>query len=234
MRTRGEEQQFSIREEQMPVVGKGPEIDKSALIIVDMQNDFLHRDGNFSHIARERPEPNIDMPFLIGTIPNVKRLADTFRGAGRPVVYLAHMLKPDYSDATFPYWRVGIEPGRGNRTHCVEGTWGAQIIDDLMPQEGEHLVVKKGFGGFSNTPLDTILRNMGVTTCVACGVTTCVCVSTTIRGGIEYNYRMIVVGDAVAEVDRSTHEAELKTMARIFADVKTTDEVVGMVDRIRS
>ena len=42
------------------------------------------------------------------------------------------------------------------------------------------------------------------------------------------------MSDAVAEVDRSTHEAELKTMARIFADVKTTDEVVGMVDRIRS
>ena len=56
----------------MPVVGKGPEIDKSALIIVDMQNDFLHRDGNFSHIAREHPEANIDMPFLIGTIPNSK------------------------------------------------------------------------------------------------------------------------------------------------------------------
>jgi len=45
-----------------------------------------------------------------------------------------------------------MEPGGGNRTHCVEGTWGAQILDDLKPQEGEHLVVKKGFGGFSNTP----------------------------------------------------------------------------------
>ena len=209
----------------------GPDIGKSALIIVDMQNDFLHRDGNFSHIAREHPEAQIDLPFLIGTIPNVKRLADAFRAAGRPVVYLAHVLKPDYSDAAFPYWRVGIEPASGNRTHCVEGTWGAQIIDDLKPQECEHLVVKKGFGGFSNTPLDTILRNMGVTTCVACGVTTCVCVSTTIRGGVEYNYRMIVVGDAVAEVDRITHEAELRTMARIFADVKTTDEVVGMLDQ---
>jgi nicotinamidase-related amidase len=44
----------------MPVVGKGPEVDKSALIIVDMQNDFLHRDGNFSHVAREHPEANID------------------------------------------------------------------------------------------------------------------------------------------------------------------------------
>jgi nicotinamidase-related amidase len=83
------------REEQMPVVDKGPEIDKSALIIVDMQNDFLHRDGNFSHIARERPEAKIDMPFLIGTIPNVKRLADAYRTARRPVVYLAHVLKPD-------------------------------------------------------------------------------------------------------------------------------------------
>jgi nicotinamidase-related amidase len=218
----------------MQAVSKGPNIDKSAFLIVDMQNDFLHRDGNFSHIAREHPEAQIDLPFLIGTIPNVKRLADAFRAAGRPVVYLAHVLKPDYSDAAFPYWRVGIEPASGNLTHCVEGTWGAQIIDELKPQEGEHLVVKKGFGGFSNTPLDTVLRNMGVTTCVVSGVTTCVCVSTTVRGGVEYNYRMILVSDAVAEVDRVTHEAELKTMARIFADVKTTDEVTGMLDSIRS
>src|SRR5947209_12417352 len=146
-------------------------------------------------------------------------------------LYLAHVLKPDYSDAAFPYWRVGIEPTSGNRTHCVEGTWGAQIIDDLTPQEREHLVVKKGFGGFSNTPLDTVLRNMGVTTCVVSGVTTCVCDSSTIRGGVEYNYRMILVSDAVAEVDRTTHEAELRTMARIFTNVMTTGEVRGMLDQ---
>jgi nicotinamidase-related amidase len=217
----------------MKTANNGPDIGESALIIVDMQNDFLHRDGNLSHIAREHPEFSIDMPFLVGTIPNVKRLANAFRTAGRPVVYLAHVLKPDYSDAAFPYWRVGIEPGSSNRTHCVEGTWGAQIIDDLKPQEGEHLVVKKGFGGFSNTPLDTVLRNMGVATCVVSGVTTCVCVSTTVRGGVEHNYRMILVSDAVAEIDRTTHEAELKTMARIFADVKTTDEITGMLYAMR-
>jgi ureidoacrylate peracid hydrolase len=216
----------------MQTTSFGPDIGKSALIIVDMQNDFLHRDGNFSHIAREHPEFEIDMPFLVGTIPNVKRLADAFRAARRPVLYLAHVLKQDYSDAAFPYWRVGIEPGSGNRTHCVEGTWGAQIIDDLMPQEGEHLVVKKGFGGFSNTSLDTVLRNLAVSTCVVSGVTTCVCVSSTIRGGIEHNYRMILVSDAIAEVDRATHEAELRTMERIFADVQTTDEVMGMLDKI--
>jgi nicotinamidase-related amidase len=62
-------------------------------------------------------------------------------------------------------------------------------------------------------------------------MTTCVCVSTTVRGGVEHNYRMIVVADADAEVSRDTHEAELETMARVFADVKTTDEVVALLNR---
>jgi ureidoacrylate peracid hydrolase len=212
----------------MATVTIGPELGRSALIIVDMQNDFLHPDGSFARRAGKAPEAGIDMPFLMGTIPYAKRLADSFREADRPVVYLAHVLKPDYSDAQFPFWRLGL-PAGDNSTHCVEGTWGAQIIDDLTPREGEHLVVKKGFGGFSNTPLDTILRNMDVNTCVVAGVTTCVCVSTTVRGGVEHNYRMILVKDAVAEANRDAHEAELRTMDRVFADVRTTDEVISML-----
>jgi ureidoacrylate peracid hydrolase len=141
----------------------GPEISKAALIIVDMQNDFVHPEGGFAHVAREAPEAGIDMPFLMGTILHVQRLADAFRTAGRPVVYIASMVKPDYSDAQWPYWRLGIQPG-ASRPFIVEGTWGAQIVDELQPRAGEHLVIKKGFGGFSNTPLDTILRNMGVNT----------------------------------------------------------------------
>src|SRR5262249_50682311 len=104
------------------------------------------------------------------------------------------------------------------------------LLMGVLPiRAGEHLVIKKGFGGFANAPLDTILRTMGVTTCVVAGVTTCVCVSTTIRGGVEHNYRMVLVKDGVAEINRYTHEAELQTMARLFADVKTTDEVVAML-----
>ncbi len=87
--------------------------------------------------------------------------------------------------------------------------------------------MKKGFGGFSSTPLDTTLSNLGVTTCVVSGVTTCV--STPVRSDVEHNYRMILVKDAVAEVHRDTHEAEPKTMARVFSDVKTTDGVVEML-----
>jgi ureidoacrylate peracid hydrolase len=212
---------------------EGPEIASAALIIVDMQNDFVHPDGTFAHVAREQPEAKIDMPFLMGTVPQVKRLVAAFRDAGRPVVYVAHVLKADYSDAQFPYWRVMRGSQSHNRTFITEGTWGAKIVEELAPQDGEHIVVKKGFGGFSNTPLDTILRNMNINTCVVTGVTTCVCVSTTVRGGNEHNYNMVIVSDGVAEVHRDTHDAELKTMQRVFADVKTTDEVMAMLNSLR-
>jgi len=204
----------------------GPDITKAALIVVDMQNDFVHPEGAFAQRARDNPAAGIDMEFLASTIPDIGRLAEEFRAAGRPVVHIAHVVKPDYSDAAFPYWRTNRN---GNRTFIVEETWGARIVDELTPKEGEHLVIKKGYGGFSNTSLDTILRNMGVDTCVVTGVTTAVCVSTTVRGGVEHNYRIIVVGAATAETQKEFHEAELKTMARVFAEVKTTDEVIDML-----
>ncbi|MGA3127783.1 MAG: cysteine hydrolase [Candidatus Korobacteraceae bacterium] len=218
----------------MPTTCTGADIARSALIIVDMQNDFLHPEGGFAQRACANPEALIDLPFLIGTIPQAKCLVESFRAAGRPVVYVTHVLKSDYSDAQFPYWRVSRGSLAGNRTFIAEGTWGAQVIDELKPRDNEHVVKKKGYGGFSNTPLDTILRNLDVNTCVVCGVTTCVCVSTTVRGGVEHNYRMIVVKDAVAEIHRDTHEAELKTMARAFADVKSTAEVVEMLAKVET
>lgn len=211
----------------------GSEIARAALVIVDMQNDFVHPDGAFAHVAREQPEAKIDMPFLMGTVPQVKRLAGAFRDAGRPVVYVAHVLKADYSDAQFPFWRFKRgSPSQSDRPFITEGTWGAKILEELAPRDGEHLVVKKGYGGFANTQLDTVLRSMNVNTCVVVGVTTCVCVSTTVRGGVEHNYNMVVVSDAVAERHRESHDAELKIMQLVFGDVKTTDEIVAMLETL--
>jgi len=78
---------------------RGPEINTLALIIVDMQNDFVHPEGGFAHFVREALAAGIDLPFLMGTTPYIQRLADAFRAAGRPVVYVAQKVKPDYSDA---------------------------------------------------------------------------------------------------------------------------------------
>lgn len=200
-----------------------PDITTSALIVVDMQNDFIHPEGAIGKraIARESPGAKNRRGLLASTIPNVKKLATAFRKAGRPVIFIAHVLKPDYSDAAFPYW---LTPS--HEQFLFENTWGAQIIDELKPRTQEHLVIKKGFNAFSNTPLDTILRNLKVNTCVVCGVTASVCVSSTIRGGVEYNYRMILVEDATAEVQKELYEAEVKILARAFAQITNTTDLV--------
>lgn len=198
----------------------------TALIVVDMQNDFLHPDGVFGRMARSKP---IDMAFLASAVGPVGRLIEAFRTAGRPIVYVAHVLKVDYSDAAFPYWREGDMQGQG---FIVEGSWGARIVDELAPRPGEPVVVKKGFGGFDHTELDIVLRNLGVDRCIVCGVTTCVCVSTTVRGAVARNYRVAIARDGVAEVNRRTHEAELETMARVFCDVTDSATVIAALERL--
>jgi nicotinamidase-related amidase len=208
-----------------------PDIASSALIVVDMQNDFVSEGGYFDRVAKKYPEVAVDREFLGSTVPNIKRLIAGFRSAGRPVVYVQSILLPDFSDAHFPYWFLPDDPGPVESQFIVGGTWGAEIVDELKPAEGETVVIKKGFNGFHQTSLEAVLRDRGVTTCVMTGVTTCVCVSSTTRAGVERDFRMIFVSDSTAEVRREWHEAELRAMDWAIARVKTTDEVLGLLER---
>ncbi len=208
----------------------GPDITRAALIIVDMQNDFLHPDGEFSKRARAFPERKIDMAFLNSITPSVKRLVQAFRKAGRPVVHIIHVLKPDYSDAAFPYWR---RPPVIGKEFIFEGTWGAKIIDELTPLPIENVVIKKGYDGFANTPMVALLRNLDVNTCVVTGIAAGVCVTSTVRGGVEYNYRMIVVSDAIADLQKELHETALSMLTRGFAEARTTKEIIEMLRDIK-
>ena len=216
----------------MSPVAMDPDISCAALIIVDMQNDFLHPDGAFGRRARREPERLAGMSLLAATIPMVKRLLDGFRDAGRPIVHNITTFQPEYADAQLRHGRHGLTSD--GRTLLLEGSWGAQIVDELAPRRGEYVVTKKGYGGFANPTLNTILRFRSVTSCVVAGVTTAICVSSTIRGGVEYNYRMVLVEDAVAEQSRELHEAEVKILERGFADVTSTSEVVAALERLVS
>ena len=102
-----------------------------------------------------------------------------------------------------------------------------KLIEELKPQEGDLVIIKKGYGGFHNTPLETILRNLDIDTCVLTGVGTPVCVSTTCREGVSRNFLMAVVSDATASPDKESHESALNHLAHPFADIKTTDEVIA-------
>ena len=204
----------------------GPDISKSALVIVDMQNDFVHPDGAFAVLAQEKPD--IDMPFLMGANTPCeaacRRLAQGRAACGlcRPCAQAGLLRRTGSLLAVTQPARQ--QPDLRCRKHLGSADRGRS-----QTPRWRTFGRQEGLRELSNTPLDTILRNMGVTTCVVSGVTTCVCVSTTVRGGVEHNYRMILVGMRLPEVNRETHKAELETMDRLFADVKTTDEVVAVL-----
>jgi ureidoacrylate peracid hydrolase len=194
-----------------------------AMIIVDMQNDFIHADGYMARMMKENP--SFDLKFYASPIPFIKRLAAAFRTAGKPVVYIAMVLSPDYSDACFPYWRF---PEAVERQFLVEGTWGARIVDELTPAQDDHVVIKKGYSGFYNTELEPMLRRLGVDTCVFTGVGLDVCVSSTLRDAVRRMFKAIVVSDATGSFSRQAHEATLAGLRHPFADIMTTQEVIEM------
>jgi nicotinamidase-related amidase len=210
----------------------GPDIKTSALIVVDMVNDFLRDGAYIDRVRKEHPDVPIDLEFLASTIPNIERLEAGFREADRPVIHMKQLLEPDYADACFPYWRFPDEPGALKSQFAVRGTWGAETAEEVAPKAGEKMILKNGYDGFYRTALETILRNLGVTTCVMTGVTTAVCVSATTRGGVERNFRMIVVSDATAEIRREWHEAELAVLEWAYADIRTTEQVVDMLAEV--
>lgn len=203
---------------------------RSALLIVDMQNDYLHPDGGFAAMAKAHPERGWDMGFLNSPTPAIARLASAFRSAGRPVVHVIMAHDSAYADAQWPHARLGLT-GRG-RDFLVENSWGAAIIDELTPQAGDLVVRKRAYNGFSNSTLDTVLRRQGVRACVVTGVTTAVCVSSTIRGGVDHGYDMVLAPDAAAETNRAWHEAEVSILSLAFAAATApADAVIASLQR---
>ena len=196
---------------------------KPALIIVDMQNDFVHKDGYIALMMKTHP--SFDLEFYASPIPYIKRLAASFRAAGKPVIHVTMVLRADYSDACFPYWRF---PEAVERQFLVEGTWGARIVDELTPAEDDRVVIKKGYSGFYNTELEALLRSLDIDTCVLTGVGLDVCVSSTLRDAVHRMFRAIVVSDATGSFNRETHEATLAGLRHPFADIVTTQEAIEM------
>ena len=103
-----------------------------ALIIVDMQNEFVHEDGFAWKNAQKDGQQENPIARLKTPIPNIKMLADTFREKNLKVVYIYTACEPDYSDVAMPLKLIAEAKKAGA---LVKGTWGTQIIDELAPCE---------------------------------------------------------------------------------------------------
>jgi ureidoacrylate peracid hydrolase len=174
---------------------------RTALLVVDMQNDFLHAEGWF---ARCGSDPKTARALA----PRINRLSAACRAAGLPVVWVNWGIRADcanLSPGLLAKGRLhGRRPGYGEPSPCGRGAilvrdqWGAAVNDELTVGPDDLLVCKHRFSGFWDNELDSVLRNRDVTTLVFAGINTDRCVFATLTDASFLGYDCILVSDAVA------------------------------------
>lgn len=175
--------------------------DSTAVLCVDIQNDFCAPDGHFARHGK-------DLSLTGERLPTMLHFVRESQALGIPVVFIRQITMANgHSDS--PAWlrfktRDGKSPG-----YTVPGTSGWAFVDGLQPSPHDTVVEKTRPDGFLNTHLDRVLRARGIETVVILGVTTEGCVESTVRTASYLDYYTVVVEDAVASVNRERHEASL-------------------------
>ena len=184
------------------------DLTRTALIIIDMQRDFLEPGGFGETLGN-------DVSLLGAAVGPCKAVLAAARAAGILVIHTREGHRPDLSDAPkakiergHPSVRIGA-PGPMGRI-LIRGEPGHDIIPELYPVVGEPVIDKPGKGAFYATDLDALLRNFGIQHLLVCGVTTEVCVNTTVREANDRGYRCVVLSDCCASYFPEFHEMGLK------------------------
>jgi nicotinamidase-related amidase len=204
------------------------DLDATALIIIDMQRDFLEPGGFGETLGN-------DVSRLLAAVGPCRAVLDAARRRGVLVIHTREGHRPDLSDAPpaklergTPSLRIGA-PGPMGRI-LVRGEPGHDIVPALYPVAGEPVIDKPGKGAFYQTELELMLRNRGIENLLVCGVTTEVCVNTTVREANDRGYRCIVLADCCASYFPQFHEAGLamiKAQGGIFGWVSASKLVLA-------
>ena len=203
--------------------GQGLAIDKqkTALIVVDMQNQCLRDEGAFVKLG-------LDITYLKSTLEPVKRLVETCHREGIPIIFTRSVLRPDYKDAGL---FAELFPTAREAGAKIAGTWNVEIVEELAPRPGDYIVDKARYSAFYNTNMEVILHGLGVDTLIVCGVTTEVCVESTLSDAFSRDYHVVLVRDAVAAVDPIRHEGALRTIEYAFGKLVSLEEVTALLVR---
>lgn len=196
--------------------------DHTALIVVDVQNDFAHSDGFIAKFG-------LDMTYIQDALPRVNSIIQDARRLGVKVVYLQEWIR---KDTILPNFITQF----GDFDHIAvrADTWGAEFHPDLvMPEPGEPVVRKPCYDGFQDTSLDVTLRALGIRTCVYAGFASNVCVEATARHGFVQGYYSVLLADATAAGTTGEQEACQTTFKVFYGPVLKTDEVVAMWANVR-
>lgn len=176
----------------------------SALIVVDMQNDFV------------KPGGALLVPSAQATIPAVQRLLALARRGRMAVFYTQDTHDP--GDIEFAIWGE----------HVLRGSRGWQIIDELTPQPGDRVIQKLRYDGFFGTSLDHELRLRGMATVIVCGTVANICVLHTAGSAALRGYKVILPVDAISAITPFDHQVAIRQTAFLYRGVITTAAAINL------
>ena len=196
--------------------------ERTALLIMDMQNDIVHEQGRFAGFGfpQMAKENNI--------IAKIGLCADATRRAKVPVIYVTIVRREDYRDA-IP--NSGLFKATKELGALKEGSWGAQIIDELKPHPADFLVVKKRVNAFYGTNLEVVLGAQDISQLVLTGVATNFVVEATARDAADRGFDVIILRDCCASMNEEAHRFTLDNVLTNLATVSTSDEFLAALSR---
>jgi nicotinamidase-related amidase len=191
----------------------------TAVVLIEYQNDFTSEGGALHGAVAEVMDRT-------GILAHTRGVVEAARKAGATVMHAPITFAEGYGELTnHPY---GILKGVVDGQAFVKGSWGAAIVDELAPSEGDIVIEgKRGLDTFASTNLDFILRSKGITTIALGGFLTNCCVESTMRTGYENGYRVITLSDCVAATSVEEHENALKYDYPMFSQPMRADEFVA-------
>jgi ureidoacrylate peracid hydrolase len=205
----------------------------TAVIVVDMQNDFGSKGGMFDRAG-------IDISGIQKAVGPTAKVLAAARKAGVKIIYLKMGYKPDLSDLGAPgsvnrvrhlRLRVGEKvtapDGKESRI-LIRDTWNTDIVPELKPEAGDDVIYKTRFSGFYETDLDARLKKLGAKHLIVTGCTTSICVDSTIRDAMFRDYLCVLLADCMSEpigygLPRSNHDASLLTAEVLLGWVSDSD-----------
>ena len=176
----------------------------TALIVIDMQRIFVD------------PQGSSFLPMATGACDQLVALIQEWRQAGRPVIFTRHVHKDPRQD--------GGVMSRWWRSLIMDGSWGAEFVDDVHPADGERVITKSRYGAFSYTELEMVLRSMNIEDVLIGGVMTNLCCETTAREAFVRDFNVFLLADGTAAADVSLHLASLRNLAYGFGRVLSVAE----------
>lgn len=194
----------------------------TAVVVIDMQNDFCHPDGHFARNGKHIGAIAASVPALSAFVREVQ--------ARQVMVAFIRQLTLPHGLSDSPAWlRFKCRDGK-TPEYTVKGSWGAELVDGLMPGPRDVVVEKFRPDAFVRTPLDGILRARGIQTLVLVGNSTEGCVESTLRGGSYHDYYVVTVPELLSSTNPALHEGSLQFMRARYPHATAAEVLAAWPD----